>query len=589
MHKAWKEEMFPETERQSLAMIQGDNVLTPEGLRLMLDIHKEVSQLATPDGKRYADLCMKVPTANLPDRRKKRDATMPSNLSEGGLDLDHDYNYDYNSYEDDLDSNIDYDEVLDREDFEKRIKLLDELDPDVYCDIVGDLEKKCLQISLLELWRYNEERIMSVTTQEILDTVNNRTFSPWFKYEFDYSNLLGGVTRNSTGHIVAATATEMIWYVSIPENATKVASQGSGMELLLADQATLDWEELFTKYLDHLQPHKHSVLHYSTREFIETSIKTLFFDGVKLVIGYGIMLGYTMMMLGKWNKVELRCYLTFGGLSCIILGSLASFGITSAFGLTYTPLHPVLSILVLGIGIDDMFVIMQYHKIVEEEEEYRNLTRKEKVAMALKLSGVTIAITTATDILVFIICAISIMPAVQSFCICCTIALLAIFLLQVTLFVACLYLDEVRISQNRHCIVPCIQVEKDESQESDKNVLETKFGLMKEWANGMIETNLYKALIITITAILLGFGIFGTYNIEAVFDGRKVVAKDSAVNIFIETHIELFSNTALTYWKGSVYTDKIDLQDLHKMETLVNSSKVCTKIHRCHVYYYVPS
>ena len=427
-----------------LAMIQGDNVLTPQGLRLLMDIHKKVGGLTTPDGKVYADLCTTVPTTDgllerRRRRRRRRDAASQSE-SDAGLGnesvqyKEYDYDY-YNSYDEGLydepDVFDDDDEYASLEEFEEGMARFDDLNPDVYCDVVGSLEKKCLHVSLLELWRFSEARIMSLTTREILDAVNGRTFSPWFRQEFDYANLLGGATRNGSGHIVAATAAEMIWYVTVPENATTVDSLGGGVELQFADQTTLDWEQAFVDLLEGLRHDVFTVKHYATREFGETSIDTLFFDGYLLCLGYAVMLLYTTAMLGRWNWTEFRYYLTVGGMACIFQGTLVAFGLTSAFGIPYTPMHPILSFLVLGIGIDDMFVIMQYHKNVREADEYKGLTKKEQVAMALRQSGVTLTITTVTDILVFTVCAYSSMSSIKAFSLCSLIALLTIYMLQV--------------------------------------------------------------------------------------------------------------------------------------------------------------
>ena len=46
-------------------------------------------------------------------------------------------------------------------------------------------------------------------------------------------------------------------------------------------------------------------------------------------------------------------------MSSILLGLLVSLGLASALSLPYTPMHAILPFLCLGIGIDDMFVIMQ--------------------------------------------------------------------------------------------------------------------------------------------------------------------------------------------------------------------------------------
>ena len=55
-------------------------------------------------------------------------------------------------------------------------------------------------------------------------------------------------------------------------------------------------------------------------------------------------------MLGKFNWVETRAFLSLAGLSCIGLTILVSYGLCSAFGLFYSPMHNVIPFLLLGIG-----------------------------------------------------------------------------------------------------------------------------------------------------------------------------------------------------------------------------------------------
>ena len=57
--------------------------------------------------------------------------------------------------------------------------------------------------------------------------------------------------------------------------------------------------------------------------------------------------------------MENRAYLALMGLLAVGLGMAIALGLTMAVGLYYTTVHGVMAFLVLGIGIDDMFVIVQ--------------------------------------------------------------------------------------------------------------------------------------------------------------------------------------------------------------------------------------
>ena len=71
------------------------------------------------------------------------------------------------------------------------------------------------------------------------------------------------------------------------------------------------------------------------------------------------MFVYATLMLGKFNCVHQRSGLAVAGFMGVIMGIVVSYGICSAFGVFFGPMHSVLPFLLLGIGLDDMFVIAQ--------------------------------------------------------------------------------------------------------------------------------------------------------------------------------------------------------------------------------------
>ena len=93
--------------------------------------------------------------------------------------------------------------------------------------------------------RYNPEYINSTTTEEILLAINALERSPWYGYDTNYTKLLGGVTRNSSGHVVSAKTALMFWSVTVPDDVEIDLNQGSGEIVVLADATTLDWEKMF--------------------------------------------------------------------------------------------------------------------------------------------------------------------------------------------------------------------------------------------------------------------------------------------------------------------------------------------------------
>ena len=117
--------------------------------------------------------------------------------------------YDYDSYDYENDGPQECKDIgfYNNSVFEENEKLLyKELDRDVYCEYVEELETTCFEQSLLEIWRYNAEVISQLTSENILRAVNILDRSPYLGFKYDYAKLLGSVKRNSTGHIVSAKA-----------------------------------------------------------------------------------------------------------------------------------------------------------------------------------------------------------------------------------------------------------------------------------------------------------------------------------------------------------------------------------------------
>ena len=89
-----------------------------------------------------------------------------------------------------------------------------------------------------------------------------------------------------------------------------------------------------------------------------------------------LMFGYVTFSLGKLNCVEHRSALSMVGILGVIMGIVVSYGVCSAAGLFYGPMHSVMPFLMLGIGIDDMFVIVQCWDTLTEDQSKESLERR---------------------------------------------------------------------------------------------------------------------------------------------------------------------------------------------------------------------
>merc|ERR1712227_699149 len=108
------------------------------------------------------------------------------------------------------------------------------------------------------------------------------------------------------------------------------------------------------------------------------------------------MFAYASIMLGKLSCVEHRVALATAGIVGVIMGIIVSYGLCSGFGLFYGPMHSVMPFLMLGIGIDDMFVIMQSWETLTAQEKSRSL--EERFGLTMRHAGAAITVTSITDI-----------------------------------------------------------------------------------------------------------------------------------------------------------------------------------------------
>ena len=153
------------------------------------------------------------------------------------------------------------------------------------------------------------------------------------------------------------------------------------------------------------------VLVNAQKSFGDLSATAIFFDAGLMGAGYLLMGVYTALVLGTITWTGLRLYLTLAGLFSVLLGLVVGLGLSSALGFPVTPLHTILPFLCLGIGIDDMFVITQCWNNLKASKP--SLTRERRLGLTLAHAGLSITVTSVTDIAAFGVGAVTLMPGLQ--------------------------------------------------------------------------------------------------------------------------------------------------------------------------------
>ena len=224
----------------------------------------------------------------------------------------------------------------------------------------------CYEESLLELWAnegdFNDEserKIFNLKYEDIIETINTKNFSGIFMREKNFSSVLSDISYNSSGQIVGAKIATMTWVGKV--NLTALKMFGSEQRGDIVDKNTFEFEGEMIRVATDRDYSGAGVETFVNihRMFFESLEGQVFKDIGILILGYLVVFMYIFMMLGRWDCVEQRLWLSVGGIVGVAMGIIVSYGLCSAFGFFYSAAHTVMPFLLLGIGIDDMFVIVQ--------------------------------------------------------------------------------------------------------------------------------------------------------------------------------------------------------------------------------------
>nr|XP_023012615.1 Niemann-Pick type protein homolog 1B-like [Leptinotarsa decemlineata] len=226
---------------------------------------------------------------------------------------------------------------------------------------------------------------------------------------------------------------------------------------------TMEWEKRFISLLKEYDVEERPDfmdIAFNAERSIEDEIAELSKSTAWTVaVSYSAMFIYITLSLGNITSCrhfmfESRISLAFGGIVIVFVSVICSVGLCAYFGITTTMITiEVIPFLVLAVGVDNIFIIVQTH----QRSENNNKDITESIGRTMKKVGPSLVLTSISEILCFAISCLSTMPAVHTFALFATIAVLFNFIFQITAFVALLSLDVERHQKNRMDLFCCIK------------------------------------------------------------------------------------------------------------------------------------
>jgi len=171
-------------------------------------------------------------------------------------------------------------------------------------------------------------------------------------------------------------------------------------------------------------------------------------DIAALSISYFAIIIYMGIMLSRRDHVHSMVFMSIITVIIVLLSFAASMGAGAYLGLMNNNLNGQIPFLLLGLGVDDAFVLSSEYVRISKSNPLMAI--EERIAFATRNGGMSILITSVTDALAFFFGSITVLPALSWFCVFAGIGVVVCFLLQIFFFMPFLVLNERRAKANRY-------------------------------------------------------------------------------------------------------------------------------------------
>ncbi|KAM4552286.1 NPC intracellular cholesterol transporter 1 [Odontesthes bonariensis] len=309
----------------------------------------------------------------------------------------------------------------------------------------------------------------------------------------------------------------------------------------------LAWEKEFINFMKNYT-NPNLTIAFSAERSIEDEINRESNSDIStIVISYAIMFIYISLALGHIHSfrrlmVDSKISLGIAGILIVLSSVSSSLGIFSYAGIPLTLIViEVIPFLVLAVGVDNIFIIVQTYQRDErmpQEELHHQIGRiLGEIAPSMFLSSFS-------ETVAFFLGALSNMPAVRTFSLFAGLAVFIDFLLQISCFVSLLGLDARRQEGNRLDICCCVKLP--EGQEVKTHGFLFRFFkkvyapfILKEWV---------RPIIVAVFVGILSFSIAVVNKVEIGLDQKLSMPDDSYVLDYFKNLSEYLHTGAPVYF-----------------------------------------
>lgn len=281
--------------------------------------------------------------------------------------------------------------------------------------------------------------------------------------------VVGGATRNKTGHIQRAHALQTVVQLMGEREMFDFWSDTYKVHHVewTQEKAALvleTWQRRFSEEVRRYLTNDNSTAPYKVYAFSTATLNDILsqfseLSVVKIVVGYIFMLVYAGVSLLRWHDpVQSQAGVGLAGVLLVSITVAAGLGFCALLGIAFNAsTTQIVPFLALGLGVDDMFLLT--HTYAEQEHgqagSHSHYQPDEQTGVVLKRTGLSILLTALSNMFAFFAAAIIPIPALRVFSL--QAAVLVFFNLGCTLLVfpAVVSLDLRRRRSGRVDILCC--------------------------------------------------------------------------------------------------------------------------------------
>jgi predicted RND superfamily exporter protein len=376
------------------------------------------------------------------------------------------------------------------------------------CSNESDGVCECLVLSVLKQWDYDLATLQN--DADYMATLNA------YGSKDDLDAVLGKAVYDGSEVLVSAEAFTLSYFID-----DRTAENGSDEDGSEEDPINEGWEEdvfLATTESVATDYATLSVDYLSGRSFSDEFGGAITGDLLLVQISYVVVFLFLGASMGRFIPgPESRWTMSLAALVLVGLSTGAGFGLSSAMGFFFGPVHSLLPFILLGIGVDDAFVIVNAFN--RERKGPRSTETNDDIAKragkAMARAGASITVTSLTDLVAFGISASSSLPALASFCAYAAVGIVFLWIFASTFFAATMVLDERRQRDNRRECLCCITRKTDlEDDENDKFEEDKLSRYFRNYHAPLLLSKGGKAAVLLAFSGLLGFGIWVSFHQE---------------------------------------------------------------------------